>query len=733
MRVPLCAGMAVMTLNAAVVAPLAADAPPVAPVRTVTDQHWGVTVADPYRYMENLSDPEVQAWFKGQAEYTESVLSRIPGREAMRQRLEELDAAIPYKVWGVQRMPDGQLFYNKQAADENLHKLYRRESLTGDEHLLIDPSRIEIPGGGHVSLYFSVASPSGKMLIYGLAASGSEDVTLHVYDVTTGKTLPDSITRLEPYYTPPQWLPNESGFFYTRLRQLAPEDPPTEGYKLSKTYLHRLGTDVDDDPVVFAKDLWPGIEMTDEDFPSLVLTPGSDFVIGKIKHGDANQLTLYSARLDDLLNASDVTWQLICDVPDSVVDFAVHTDQIYLITSLDAPRFRLVSTSLSSPDFAAATEIIPASPTVLRSVSAAADALYLGALNAGMDQVVRVDYETLKPRRLTLPDDAPAGRIVSVSPDVPGVYIGTYSWIRRGQTYAYDPDTDSFTNTNLNPPSEFDNVPGLESVEVLVPSHDGVEVPLSIIYNTDIVRDGSNPTLLSGYGSYGISLRPSFDPANLAWLERGGVLAIAHVRGGGEYGQEWHLAGQKLNKPNTWKDFIACAEYLIREGYTSPGKLAGRGGSAGGILIGRAITERPDLFGAAQIAVGSLDMIRMETTTNGVPNIQEFGTVTKEDEFHALLKMSSYHNVKDGVAYPAVILTHGINDPRVEPWMSAKMCARLQAANVGDNPILFRVEYHAGHGIGSTKTQQTNQQADIYSFFLWQMGEEGFVSGQAGE
>ncbi len=721
-------GAVLMSLTLADNHPRASDGPPVAPIRTVTDQHWGVSIDDPYRYMEDLNDPEVQAWFRGQADHTESVLSQISGREALRQRIEELDAAIPYKVWGVKRLPDGQLFYNKRAADENLHKLYHRPSLSGDEKLLIDPTTIEVKGGGHVSLYLSVPSPSGKKLLYGLAASGSEEVTLHVYDMTTGETLPDSITRLEPYYTPPQWLPDESGFFYTRLRQLGPEDPASEGYKRSKTFLHRLGTGVDDDPVVFAKDLWPGIEMTEEDFPSLVLTSGSDYVIGKTKHGDANQLTLYSALLDDLLHSETVDWKLICDVPDSVTDFAVHDDQVYLITSLEAPRFWLISTSLENPDFANAEEIVPASQMVVRNATAAADALYLSTLNAGMDQIVRVDYATGEARQLDLPDNAPAGRIVSASPDIPGVYVNTYSWISRGQTYAYDPDTDSFTNTDLNPPGEYDNVPGLEAVEVLVPSHDGVEVPLSIIHHKDMKRDGSNPTVLSGYGSYGISLRPSFDPTHLAWLERGGVLAVAHVRGGGEYGQDWHLAGQKLNKPNTWKDFIACAEYLIDEGYTSTNKLAGRGGSAGGILIGRAITERPDLFGAAQIAVGSLDMIRMETTTNGVPNIQEFGTVTKEDEFRALLKMSSYHHVEDGTAYPATILTHGINDPRVEPWMSAKMCARLQAANTGDNPILFRVEYHAGHGVGSTKTQQNNQQADVYSFFLWQFGEDGFAS-----
>jgi prolyl oligopeptidase len=261
---------------------------------------------------------------------------------------------------------------------------------------------------------------------------------------------------------------------------------------------------------------------------------------------------------------------------------------------------------------------------------------------------------------------------------------------------------------------------------VLVPSHDGVKVPLSIVHRRDLALDGSHPTILSGYGAYGFSAHVNFDAINLAWLERGGVLATAHVRGGGAFGKHWHHAGRKLTKPNTWKDFIACAEYLVREKYTSPAKLAGQGGSAGGILIGRAITERPDLFAAARISVGCTDMMRFETTMNGPPNVPEFGSTAKEDEFKALFAMSTLHQIKDGTRYPAVLLTHGINDPRVEPWMSAKATARFQAATASGKPVLFRVDYHAGHGIGSTRKQRQEELADVWSFFLWQMGDPQF-------
>lgn len=702
-----------------------AQTPPVAPVRNVVDDYWGVKVSDPYRYMENLDDPEVQAWIKSEADYTNAVLGKIPGREGLFDRIEELDAGSPYRVYGVRRMPDGGLFYFKQGAEENLAKVYHRDSLDGHEELLIDPTTIEAPEGGFYSISFIRPSPSGHYLIYGIAPSGSEETTLRVLDVTTGQNLPDSVDRLEPYYTPPQWLPDGSGYYYVRLRQLPPEAPATEGYKRSRSFLHRLGTPIADDQVAFAKDQWPGIEMTDEDFPSIVMPPGSRYAIGQIKHGDANELTLYSS-LYASLATSDAPWKLVCDVPDSVTDFAIHGDWIYMVTSKDAPRARLVRTPLANPSFATAEEVIPAGRIVLRRVYAAKDALYLSALDAGMSRVLRVDYTTGAVTNLAFPEGAPSGYITSISPEVDGALIQTASWTERGRTYAYDPATDTFTDTGLNPRGKFDDVPGYESIEVEVPSYDGVMIPLSIIYKSGVKLDGSNPTLLHGYGAYGISQTVYFDPTRLAWLERGGVLAIAHVRGGGEFGPEWHLAGQKLTKANTWKDFIACAEYLVDTGFTSTAKLAGSGGSAGGILIGRAITDRPDLFAAALIAVGDLDAVRMETTTNGVPNIQEFGTVKKEDEFHALLEMSAYHHVKDGVKYPAVMLIHGINDPRVEPWMSAKMCARLQAATASDRPILFRVDYHAGHGIGSTKEQYQRLQADEWAFLFWQLGVPDF-------
>jgi prolyl oligopeptidase len=466
--------------------------------------------------------------------------------------------------------------------------------------------------------------------------------------------------------------------------------------------------------------------MAEMDFPAVIVPVGSTWAIGQVKHGDESDLSLYAVPLATL-GTPDARWTKVCDRGDLDTEFAVHGDDIFLLGAQDAPRFKVVRTSLSAPDLKTAKVVLPAGEYVVDSLAVARDALYVGIMHGVQSKILRVPYaESAQPRPLALSAEEPSGRVTAARADLDGVFIGTNSWIRTGRLYQYDPKTQNLADTRLLPQGRFDAPESLAATEVMVPSHDGVMVPLSIIHRKDIPRDGSSPTLLSGYGAYGFSSTMRFDPTNLAWLERGGILAVAHVRGGGALGKEWHHAGRKQTKPNTWKDFIACAEYLVKARYTSPRKLAGKGGSAGGILIGRAITERPDLFAAANISVGCTDMLRFETTTNGPPNIPEFGTVTREDEFRALLEMSTLHHIQDGVKYPAVLVTHGINDPRVEPWMSAKTTARFQAATGSGKPVLFRVEYHAGHGMGSTRKQRHEESADLWSFLLWQCGDPEF-------
>jgi prolyl oligopeptidase len=717
---------AIVTILSAGIAPeanpcLMAQSPPAAPIKRVTDHYHGRAVEDPYRYMEEFRDAAVQTWVKSQAEFADATLRAIPGRDAILSRIAELDAGTPYIISGIQRLPTGDLYYFKQLAADNVAKVFRREKASGKERLLLDPEAFPKPaGGGHYTISFFRVSPDGTRLLYGFAASGSEQTTLRILDITTGKDLPDTIDRLESDYAHPDWLPDGESFVYSRRRKLPPEAPPTEGYKFTQAFRHVIGDDPNLAEPLFAHGAANSPDLGEMDFPAVIVPVGSKWVIGQVKHGDETDLSLYAALLSTL-GTPAMKWTKICGRSDQVTDYSVRGSDIYLLTAQQAPRFRVVRVSLDQPNLAAASVVVPAGQYVVNSLAVAEDALYVEILDGVPTKVLRVPHrDPAKAEPIELPADEPSGSVVAARPDIAGTLIGTRSWTHAGRLYRYDPLTRGLTDTGLLPEGKFDRPEGLTSSEVLVTSHDGTKVPLSIIHRQDLRRDGTNPTLLSGYGAYGFTHAMRFDPIQLAWLERGGVLAVAHVRGGGALGKEWHHAGRKLTKPNTWKDFVACAEYLVNAGYTSPAKLAGKGGSAGGILIGRAITERPDLFAAAQIAVGCTDMLRFETTMNGPPNVPEFGTVTKADEFLALLAMSTYHQVKDGTKYPAILLTHGINDPRVEPWLSAKAAARFQAATASGNPVLFRVDYHSGHGIGSTKRQRQEELADAWAFFLWQ-------------
>ncbi len=704
-----------------------AQSPPVAPVENVVETFFGVEVTDPYRYMERFTDPRVQAWVKGQAEYADGVLAALPGREALRKRIAELDAGAPYTIFGITRRASGDLFYFKQLAAENVAKVYVREGASGRERLLIDPEAFpKKDAGDHFTVSFFRVSPDGSQLLYGFAASGSEQTTLRIFDLSQNADLPDAIDRLEAEYALPTWIPDGKSFTYSRRRQLPPDAPPADGYKYTQAFRHVVGDAPEKDALLFAEGAPGSPSLGPMDFPAVVVTAGSQWAVGQIKHGDETDISLYVASLASLGSAS-CTWTKVCGQDDLVTDFAVHGDDIFLLTAYQAPRFKVVRTSLATPNLSEAKTIVPSGTRVVNSLAAASDALYVGCLEGVPRKILRVRYDAESgPQPLALPDDEPSGNLEAVSTNLPGILVRTQSWTRAGRVYRYDPNAGEFHDTDLLPRGKFDLPAGITSQEVLVKSHDGVLVPLSIVYAEKIKLDGSNPTLLTGYGAYGHTMSMGFDPKSLGWLERGGVLAFAHVRGGGAFGKEWHHAGRKATKPNTWKDFIACAEYLIQAGFTRSERLAGLGGSAGGILIGRAITERPELFAAANIAVGCTDMLRFETTQNGPPNVPEFGTVTKEESFRGLLAMSTLAHIQDGVKYPAIILTHGINDPRVEPWLSAKTTARFQAATGSRRPVLFRVDYHAGHGIGSTRTQRQAEKADIWSFFLWQFGDPDF-------
>jgi prolyl oligopeptidase len=699
----------------------AQDKPPVPPVRPVTDTIFGKTVTDPYRYFEDLKDPEVAAWMKAQADYAKKTLDRIPGRDALLKEVQQYGDAAAARIFGVQVVGD-KIYYEKRLANENLPKLYVRDGFNGKERLLLDPDAVKTPGVSHYALDFYVPSPDNKHLAYGVSPSGSEESVIHVLDVATGKPTSDVIDRA--HYSSVSWLP-DGRMLYSRLQKLPPDAPVTDKFQNQRTFVHTLGNNPDEDPVVFGAGVAPDIKVTPVEGTSVVHTPGSPYLLALANNGVQREFRAWVVPITALAGAK-TPWTPVFDTSDDVTDVSVHGEDIYLTTHKGAPRFKVLKTSLAKPDLAAAEVVVPAGESVINGTVAAGDALYVRKMNGGNSELYRLAYAPgTTPTQVALPFLGDIDNLAA-DPRKPGVAFFLGGWTRFGQYYAYDPKAGSLRDTKLAPQGKYDRPDDLVATPVKAKAPDGTLIPMSIVHRKGLKLDGTNPTIVYGYGAYGISQTPFYRPSWLPWFKRGGVLAVAHVRGGGEYGQEWYKAGYQSTKPNTWRDAIACTEWLVANRYTSTRQVSIMGGSAGGIFVGRAITERPDLFGAAVDQVPASDMLRAEFSANGVPNIPEFGTVKTEEGFNALYAMSPYHWVKDGVTYPAVLLTTGINDPRVDAWEAGKMAARLQAASTGGKPILLRIDYDAGHGLGSTKKQAYEERADTFAFLFWQAGVKQF-------
>jgi prolyl oligopeptidase len=703
---------------------LTAMAAPAAPVRAVTDTYFGTPVVDNYRYMENLKDPEVAAWMKAQADHTRATLDALPGRAALLNRMSELMQSTPAIVEDLQ-IVDGHYYTIRMPAGTQQPKLYVRKGVKGLDRLLIDPEKLAGGKDAHLALQYFRPSPDNRYVAYSLAAGGSEEGVLHILDSNTGEDLTESADRVK--FGAPSWRADSQSFFYTRMRKLTPGMAVTARYQNLRVYLHILGQAFDNDTPILGHGLSDGsIPMTPEEMPWVVTRPDSPYALAMISPGTDPRNRAYVAPVTDIKNGR-TRWRAVASsYDDQLMDPAMHGNSLYWLSRKNAPRGRLLELDLSRPD--AKPRIVAAEGDLpISDVYAGHDALYWRISNAGINQVQRLAYtEGAKPETLHLPYPA---NVTDVITDKVGnaVVLNASSWIRSPAYLERNSTTGAIADSGLQPVGAYDNAKDLVVAEVKVKSWDGTRVPLSIVYRKGLALDGTHPAELSGYGAYGISQSPFFMPFFRAQYERGMVVATCHVRGGGELGETWHEAGRQATKPNTWKDFIACADYLVTHKYTSAQQLVGTGGSAGGILIGRAIEERPELFVGAVALVPMADALRSETTANGVPNIPEFGSVKTAAGFRALHAMSPYANVKDGVKYPAVLITTGINDPRVDAWEPAKLAARLQAASTSGKPVLLRVDYAAGHGgMGASIDQFLAQFADMISFELWQTGDPDF-------
>ena len=702
----------------------ASAAPPVAPVRPVTDTYFGTTLADPYRWLETLTDPEVKSWFQGQADYAHGVLTTIPGRDALAAQIKALDG-VGTSVGEVQ-VAGQRIFYTKERPQDNTPKLYVRDTLQGAERLLFDPETLG-KDGAHFALDYYAPSLEGRYVAYGVSRGGSEQSVIHILDIETGKENAETIDRTR--FGGVSWFPGGKAFVYDRQQALTPGLSAMEDERKIKVFSHVLSTDPATDKPLLGYGLSPRVPMTADEYAYVGISPDSRYAVASVIHGVAPEVTLYVAPTASILGAT-APWHKVADVADAVTGAATHGDSLFLLSHKDALRYKVLRLSLSHPDLSKAEVIVPEGESVVTAVGPAQDALYVQKLDGGISRLFRLPYTGGSAQEIALPYKGAVGGLVT-DYGRPGALFLETAWTHSALWYEYDPKTQTVADTHLKPLNPIDMF-GYTSVEVKAKSADGTLIPLSIITKKGLALDGSHPTLLDGYGSYGEVISPYFNPTRIPWLERGGVLAESHVRGGGEYGEGWHLAGKLGTKHHTWEDFIACGQYLIDHGYTSPAHLAGEGTSAGGITIGRAITARPDLFGAALIRVGSVNAVRAELSPNGPPNVPEFGTFTTEGGFKGLYAMDAYQHIQDGVKYPAVMVETGINDPRVASWEPAKMAARLQAATSSGKPVILRVDYDAGHGMGSTKSQGDALLADEYAFLLWQLGDPSFQPSASG-
>ena len=705
-----------------------AGGPPVAPVEPVTDSYFGVSITDPYRWLEDQKSARSQAWMHGQADYTRSVLDSMPGRAAFTAEMQRFLDAAPYTVKDVK--PAGEwLFYRKRARGVSQETLFVRPAAGGPERPLLDLNALSKPGR-HVALDGYQPSPDGSVVAVSLSEGGEEIASGRFIRVADAQLLPD---KLDLLLGTGAFSDDGKRYNYIALEPLPANASPLDKYRHVRAREHRIGRDAAKDPILLVQGSTPEIEVPDYHWPVVFDAPASSWRVAYVIPGVDPNFSVYLASAKGRKPA----WRKAVGNADKVTDAWLHGDDLYVVSFRDAPNGKLLKLDARQPDFTRAQVVIPPSDTVLTSgtnlgsevLHAAADALYLRVVRNGQGTALRVSWDA-QPSVTTVA--LPAGMQVDTvvtDPAVAGATLRLNSWTSPGDFYQVQAGSGTVAATGLIEKNEVD-LADLVAEEVTVPTEDGAQVPLSIIYRRGLTLDGSAPTAMIGYGAYGDAWTPGYSRRFSAWLARGGILAVAHVRGGGEKGNAWYKGGYKTTKHNTWLDFIASAHWLIDHRYTQSAKLGIWSQSAGGILIGRSITTAPELFAAAVSGVPCSDMLRMETGANGPANIPEFGSVKTQDGFDALYLMSSYHHVQPGVKYPYVMVTAGANDPRVDAWQGAKMAAALQAATGSGKPVLLRVGYDSGH-FAETTAQENADWSDIFTFFLWAFGEPGFKPAAA--
>jgi len=673
----------------------------------VVDDYHGTPVPDPYRWLEDPDAPDSRAWIEAENRITESYLAQIPQRDAIRRRLTQL---WNYPKYGAPFHKVGRYFFFKNDGLQNQSVLYKQASLVADAEVLLDPNVLS--SDGTVALSTLALSEDGRLLAYGTSASGSDWEEFHVRDIATARDRADHLRWIK--FSGASWTHDGRGFFYSRYPEAA-DKALTSVNRFQKVYYHRLGTAQAQDVLVYERSDQP-----DWGFGAAVTDDGRYVVmnvwLGTDRRNRVHYLDLRSATRP---RVTGVVTRLLDDF-DAGYGFIGNDGPVfYFLTDLDAPKKRVIAIDTRQPERARWREIIPQGEDVLEGVQIIHDvfvAHYMHDAHSRL-RLFALDGRFLKD--VALPT---LGAVASISGERKddAMFYAFTSFLYPTTIFRYD-FTEGTSSVFKAPAIDFDPS-RYETKQVFYTSKDGTRVPMFITHKQGIKLDGSNPTYLYGYGGFDISLTPSFSVSVLAWLELGGVYAMPNLRGGGEYGEEWHQAGMHEKKQNVFDDFLAAAEYLIAQGYTTPAKLAVGGGSNGGLLVGAAITQRPELFGAALPAVGVMDMLRFHKFTIGWAWVTEYGSADSAAQFPYLYKYSPLHNLKAGARYPATLITTADHDDRVVPGHSFKFAAALQAAQAGPAPVLIEIETKAGHGAGKPTSKVIEEQADRWAFLVKNLG-----------
>jgi prolyl oligopeptidase len=673
------------------------------------DTYHGTEVKDPYQWLEASTDPKVQQWNDAQNAHTRALLDKLPGREAIRQRVSELLSWKSPAYFGLQEA-GGTLIAIKAQPPRQQPFMVVLGSVddTSKERVLLDPMVVD--PSGHTTIDWFVPTLDGKKVAVSLSKKGTESGDVTVYDVATGKPVSTEVVPKVNGGTAGgslAWNKDGTGFFYTRYPR-GEERPPADRDFFQQVYFHQMGTPTEKDTYALGKD-FPRIAMTE-----LETSHDGQYTSAMVANGDGGEYMLY-------LRGPSGQWAQVSKFEDKVIRAAFgHDGALYLLSRKDAPRGKVLRLPLATPTLDKATVLVPEGEASIQGFFPTKSRLYVSEQLGGPSQLRMVD---LKGQSLglvpTLPVSSVGGLVQAGEGD--DVLFANSSFVQPAAWYRYSAKDNKATKTALARTSPLD-LSDVEVVRVEATSKDGTKVPLTILKKKGTKLNGNNPALLTGYGGFNVSTTPGFNVLAGLWLEQGGVYAVANLRGGSEFGEKWHAEGSLTKKQNVFDDFYACAKLLVDQKYTQPKKLAIQGGSNGGLLMGAAVTQHPEMYGAVVARVGIYDMLRVELTPNGQFNITEYGTVKDPEHFKAMHAYSPLHNVKDGVKYPSMLFTSGANDPRVDPFHSRKMVARMQEATGSKNPILLRANAETGHGAGTPLSARIEEEVDVYSFVFNELG-----------